>query len=94
MGDDKTASVVIKLKADSGYSSSETHRVSPYQWGEIQRVLDGKRISDSIEAITVQRKMLMDAALEVEDVLRNMGTDIDPDAIADFLRAAISKSSK
>ena len=32
---DRNATLSMKLKADSGYESTETHRVSPDQWSRI-----------------------------------------------------------
>ena len=36
----KNAKITIKLKADSGYSGDITGRVSAYQWGEINRIIN------------------------------------------------------
>lgn len=36
MSEEKNATLTMKLKAKSGYSSDETHKVSPEQWAEIQ----------------------------------------------------------
>lgn len=32
---EKAATVVLRMKADSGYSSEETHRISADQWSRI-----------------------------------------------------------
>ena len=37
----KNATVSATLKADSGYESTESHRVSPVQWGLIVSILNG-----------------------------------------------------
>lgn len=36
---EKTATLKITLDADSGYTSEEEHRISPYQWGRICKIL-------------------------------------------------------
>lgn len=39
--ENKDATLVLKLKSDSGYRSEESHRVSPMQWMQIQQILKG-----------------------------------------------------
>ncbi|WP_303107698.1 hypothetical protein [Kingella sp. (in: b-proteobacteria)] len=36
----KDADLYLKLTADSGYKSEETHRISPDQWARIQEILN------------------------------------------------------
>jgi len=36
----KNATITVNLKADSGYASTETHRVSPDQWGLIVAIMN------------------------------------------------------
>lgn len=38
----KTATLLLELNADSGYSSDESHRVSPDQWHRISKILAEK----------------------------------------------------
>ena len=40
MSEGKNATVSVTLKADSGYTSNETNRVSPEQWGQIVLALN------------------------------------------------------
>ena len=37
---DRTAIIDIKVKADSGYQSDESHNISPDQWERISRILN------------------------------------------------------
>lgn len=39
----------LKLRADSGYSSDESHRITPEQWGDVLRVVTGKLSSDVLQ---------------------------------------------
>jgi hypothetical protein len=52
VAEEKNATLTMKLKAKSGYSSGETHRVSPEQWTEIQYICaDGaerKKMRDAV----------------------------------------------
>jgi hypothetical protein len=36
----KDAEIKINLKADSGYRSNETHRITPDQWTRINQILN------------------------------------------------------
>jgi len=36
----KDATIKISLKASSGYCAKVEGRISPYQWGEINKILD------------------------------------------------------
>ena len=38
--DDRAASITATLKADSGYMSTETHRISANQWGRIVAIMN------------------------------------------------------
>ncbi len=38
---EKSGTLTLKLKADSGYESDEQHRISTNQWEKIQRVIRG-----------------------------------------------------
>ena len=46
--DDKDAVLSMKLKADSGYSAEETHRVSARQWGDIVAIANNTPRTASI----------------------------------------------
>ncbi len=37
---EKTATLKLKLKAKSGYSSDEEHKISPDQWARISFILN------------------------------------------------------
>lgn len=39
---EKNATVKISLKAESGYAAKIEGRISAYQWGEINRILEEK----------------------------------------------------
>lgn len=38
----KSATIKVKLSADSGYECTMEGRIDPEQWAEINRVIDGK----------------------------------------------------
>jgi len=43
MAEEKKATLTMKLRAESGYSSNEQHKVSAEQWAEIQHIVaDGQ----------------------------------------------------
>lgn len=50
------ATLQLKLKADSGYTSEESHRISADQWGDVLRVATGQLSSverDQLKAMSV-----------------------------------------
>jgi len=38
----KDATIDLKLSADSGYQSTESHRITPEQWGRIVAICNEK----------------------------------------------------
>lgn len=55
MATQATATLHLKLKADSGYTSEESHRITPEQWGDVLRVVTGK-LSSKPEQIAEQEQ--------------------------------------
>lgn len=45
------ATATLKLKADSGYESEETHRVSADQWGRICAILHGADVRANVQPL-------------------------------------------
>ncbi len=43
---DKNGTVIISLKADSGYKCKSEDRISAKQWGDICKVIEGTLVSE------------------------------------------------
>jgi hypothetical protein len=69
------ATLQLKLKADSGYTSEESHRISADQWGDVLRVATGQLSSAELDQLrgvcaeAYQFAGAYDAPIEVLDNL-------------------------
>lgn len=46
MTEELSATLTMTLRADSGYESTETHRITADQWGRIHVILNEKALAD------------------------------------------------
>lgn len=59
----KAATIKVVLQADSGYTATEEHRISPNQWGDIVGIMNGTRTA-SIPQIAADQRVVSVAQLE------------------------------
>ena len=67
----KNATISISLKADSGYSSKETHRVSVDQYTRITQILSEKQIGDRFVIDFVFGKTKVGDTITIIEVIPN-----------------------
>lgn len=55
---EKTAELTMQLVAESGYEATTSGRISPAQWGDLQRVCEGSLSSDILRERDLLRAAL------------------------------------